>query len=461
MEQQIAMLQQELENRNEIIHQLQVEAAGAAEAAHAARAAQAEHAAQTQKAAAQANVATANAETVLKTLQTPQIIRDLPSFSGDSVKLHSFIRSIDNLIPLIDSVRGTSMHVIWIQAIRSKIIGEADNVLELYGTNLDWTEIKANLITHYSDRRDEVSLTRDLFNNVQSGTVEDFYGKISHIVSLLVNLLNINESNAQVKTAKNMFYQQMGLKVFLSGLKEPLGPIIRAQTPNTLKEALRLCLEENNYHYGKNTTRMPPPPIPFKPHKFTSTPHPPNPRPFLPYPPIQPRNPYLPYPPIQRNPYLPYPARQPFNPFQVNQVRPQLAHQHKPFPYTNPSPFPRQLNIPFAPKFNTPQNSKPTPMEVDPSIRSRKINYLNRPHYQIEEETPEEMYFLEPPYEWNDYYYQPQDAEYAEFVDNTTHCDQPEKPTEKPAQETSNTVTYNNGADDLNFQTAGFSTEKT
>lgn len=138
------------------------------------------------------------------------------------------------------------MYPIWIQAIRAKIVGDADNVLELYGTNLEWEEIKGNLITHYSDRRDEVSLTRDLFAIKQTGTVEDFYSRISHVVSLLVNLLNINELSAEVRSAKNIFYQDMGLKVFLSGLKD-LGPIIRAQGPSSLKEALRLCLEESNY----------------------------------------------------------------------------------------------------------------------------------------------------------------------------------------------------------------------
>ena len=53
----------------------------------------------------------------------------------------------------------------------------------------------------------------------------------------------------------------MGLKVFLGGLKEPLGPITRAQAPTTLKEALQLCLEEVNYshtRYLHKTSTIPP-----------------------------------------------------------------------------------------------------------------------------------------------------------------------------------------------------------
>lgn len=222
-------------------------------------AAQANAAAQVQ-ANANANANVGPVENVLKTLQTPQILRDLPSFNGDQVKLHSFIRSIENLMPVINQVRGTAMYTVWHH--RSKIVGNADNILELYGTSLDWAEIKQNLITHYSDRRDEVSLTRDIFKLYQTGSVEDYYGKISHIASLLVNLLNISEPNDAVKNAKNNFYQQMGLKVFLTGLKDPVGPIIRAQSPATLKEALRLWLEENNYNYSKQVKQLIPTPLP-------------------------------------------------------------------------------------------------------------------------------------------------------------------------------------------------------
>lgn len=125
------------------------------------------------------------------------------------------------------------------QTIRSKITNEADSVLELYGTDVNWVDIKSTLTTHFTDQRDEVSFTRDMFKLSQTNSVEEFYGNIAHSVSLLVNQFNLNEQSDEVVTAKKPFYQVLGLKVFLSGLKEPLGPIIRAQAPKTFKEALR------------------------------------------------------------------------------------------------------------------------------------------------------------------------------------------------------------------------------
>lgn len=290
-----------------------------------------------------------HAEAVLKSLQTPQIIRDLPSFDGNPVKLHSFIKSIDTLMPMIEAVRNTNMYAVWMQCIRSKITAEADTVLELYGTDLDWNEIKMNLITHYSDKRDEVSLTRDLFKLSQSTNPEEFYSKVSHVISLLINLLNLNEVDLAVKNAKNELYQQMGLKVFLAGLKDPLGPIIRAQTPRSLKEALRLCLEENNYHYAKES---------FKPT-------------------LPPRNNQKNFSRNRQFPPQPNPFR---NNFSSNYSYPARPNHPKSFNNSFSNPFSAQK---FQQNRNNhfnrqPENQRQTPMDVDNSIRSRQVNYINR-----------------------------------------------------------------------------------
>lgn len=197
--------------------------------------------------------ATMSAEEVVKSLQTPSTLRDLIPFDGNPIKLNQFLKAVDGVMPVLEQAKDSPMFELWMQSIRSKIIGDADTILELYGTGLDWDEIKSNLISHYSDKRDEISLTRDLFKLSQTGTVLNLYENVSHIISLLVNQLVINEKDANVKRAKQKFYQEMGLKVFVAGLKDPLGPIIRAQAPRTLKEALRLCSEETNYNYVQSS----------------------------------------------------------------------------------------------------------------------------------------------------------------------------------------------------------------
>lgn len=439
-QQQIINLQQALAERDDRISQFQLESEGAAQTVQSA---QAELAAARQAALDNAqrieqleiqlrnshDRVLAPCENILRKLQTPNILRDLPHYDGNPIKLHQFIRSIDNLMPIIEEARGTPIYNVWIQCIRGKITGDADTILELYGTELSWTEIKSNLIAHYNDKRDEVSLTRDLFKLSQTGTVEEFYGKVSHIISLLINQLCLSEFNNEVVNSKKKFYQEIGLKVFLAGLKEPLGPIVRAQSPGTLKEALRLCAEENNYHYVRNPFKTHIPPIP-----------PPKPQSY----PAQSNHNAIPRPPIRvfpnnfqkPKPFARYPNPNPFRPpWNANPFKNQ-SNPFKPQPnpnFSNPfkQPFPKQ-NAHFP---------KPVPMEIDPSIRSRAMNYMNRPHFHLEHDPQENnaTYFD------NEYYY----TEQQPYYDSPTQTAYAEPP--QDAQK----------VDDLNFHLVSRATETT
>lgn len=278
----------------------------------------------------------ANAEKIVKTLQTPQGINILQPFDGNPVKLHSFLRSVDNIMPFIDALEATPYHNVWVQAIRNKIIGDADTVLEVYGTPLDWKIIKANLISHYNDKRDATTLTRELFLAHQTSSIEDFYGRVQHLLSLLVNHANIAIDDPTVRTDRIKTHSENALQVFLAGLKEPIGGNIRARRPETLKSAFDACIEEQNFlNKSGFTNNMPP--------KHTRNPFLPPEKPNHGIPRTFNGNP-LPLPPRQQNYYAPNPFRN----------------------HTFFRPHP-------------PQEQKPVPMEVDKSIRSANINYANRP----------------------------------------------------------------------------------
>lgn len=193
-------------------------------------------------------------ETAYKTLRIPQGIRELVPFDGTNPnKLNRFIEAVDEVIPCVDAVAGTNSYRIWLQAIRSKITGPADDVLESSSTRLDWDEIKEKLIVEYSDKRDEACLIKDMFALKQEEkTVKEFYGEVQSTIALLVNAAKLNEGNPSVRISKTTLYQGLGLKVFLGGLHEELGKHVRSLKPTCLPDALALCIEETNYqsHFG-------------------------------------------------------------------------------------------------------------------------------------------------------------------------------------------------------------------
>ena len=432
----------------------------------------------------------AHAEGEFPTAQIVPLINIIQKFNGNPTKLHSFIEAVERVLPLIEQHRNQITYPAWLQAIRSKIVDDADNVLELYGTSVEWEDIKRNLITHYSDRRDEVSLINDLNMLKQTGTVHEFYNNIMHTISLLINLLNISRASEETKASKRTLYHDTGLRVFVRGLHNPVGPIIRAQRPANLVEALRLYVEEENNCYGRQENRNSnylQPSLPPKPLKIQT------PNPFLPKPRhIPPQQPMFnsnrlpqqhPFPNYNR-PLQQYfnvvnrPQQIPPNPF--NQPPPFAQFNHRP-PYPqnghpnpfnrwgqgpNPNPFnqrPFERNA-FAPR--PVQMARPVPMDVDQSIRSNKINYINRnsrpnfgnrgPHFQFQEVYPHDHYewqYCEP--EYQDEQYGSYDTYYGEAANYDPYSTYTEN---NPQHESSSTLEIKSESenlesnDDLNFR---------
>lgn len=380
----------------------------------------------------------ARADRIMKGMQTPQAIRDLPCFDGDAVKLHSFIKSVENLMPFIEALDGTPFHAVWTQSIRAKITGEADRILEIYGTPADWNEIKNNLIAYYNDKRDPVTLTRELFQLQQNGTIENFYGKVQNLLSLLINHTNINTNEDNLKHDRVNTHQENALQVFLAGLREPIGGNVRARQPKTLKEGFDAAIEERNFLSRSGLNQ--------KPFSFQQS--------YLPKFPT--------YPVQQRNVFTP-------NQFYIPKL-----------------PIPNR-NV-FAPKPYPVPQPKPTPMEVDRPTRSRQSNYAGRhnfnnprqpyPQPNLQQNNRnffqptgpprvhvEELHYTEDPMEnqeYDPYYYcyypQPNYYTYPQPDQNYDHFPNPEKPTEATKQLAIESPPQNQPnetekpADNLNFQ---------
>ncbi|XP_055613722.1 uncharacterized protein LOC129760158 [Uranotaenia lowii] len=154
-------------------------------------------------------------------------------------------------------------------------------------------------------------------------------------------------------------------------------------------------------------------------------------------------------PPRYQPPPRPHPSAFQPRPFQpmprfFNPLQPPPRYQ--PLPRPHPSAFHPRPFQPMPRSFN-PQ-PKPTPMDVDPSIRSRHVNYLNRPNYQLEQEC---------------YWYYPQDPSlhlYSEHSDPVNSAEieqqQPDQiytyTAEATTSEPSSADVPQDETDDLNFQ---------
>lgn len=198
------------------------------------------------------NLETMNVKESLDQLKIPDAIKDLPHFDGNKRTLFDFIANVEEILSLIKNLDGTPNGKIILRAVRNKIIGEANEVLNMYGTPLTWENIKTNLVTHYSDKRNETSLIRDLHNITQgSDSIEVYYSKIIDIYSTIMNNLKLNENDNNVVKSKQILYEDMCKDIFLSGIRGSLGQTIRAMRPTSLSEAFSYCIKEHNISYIK------------------------------------------------------------------------------------------------------------------------------------------------------------------------------------------------------------------
>lgn len=196
-------------------------------------------------------------DSVFNNFRIPDAVKQIPEFDGNPRLLYDFIENVEEILLSASSINRLSYAKVILRAIRNKIVRDANEVLNMYGTPLVWENIKNNLILHYSDKRNETSLIRDLHALKQgSNTVEKFYSKIIEIFSCITNHIKVHEKEAAVLNSKHNLYEEMCLNTFLSGLREPLGSTIRAMKPSSLVEALNFCLKEQNIHYLQNSSTL-------------------------------------------------------------------------------------------------------------------------------------------------------------------------------------------------------------
>lgn len=177
----------------------------------------------------------------------------------------------------------------------------------------------------------------------RNNTVDEFYAKINHQLSLIINKIKSDNYSAETVEALISSHRNRALDVFIRGINGDISKMLAIQKPATLPEAYTSCLEFQNMNY-RNTS-------------------------------IHPRN--------NRHNNVGAPT---------NQVRSPMNRNGFGTPYRNLSsaeqvriyngPIPVRRDQQYTQNDPPPRPTQPKPaipMEVDPSIRTRQVNYMNRP----------------------------------------------------------------------------------
>ncbi len=276
----------------------------------------------------------------------PDVVRCLREFSGNPGEYNSWKKSVDRILQIYEPLKGTPKYYGILNVVRNKVVGNADIALESYNTPLDWKAISLR----YADKRDIGTLEYQMTSLAQGNlTIQEFYQRVYSHLSLILNKLGCMDVSAESMHLLTQTYRDKALDTFIRGLKGDLPRLLGMREPVDLPQALHLCLklENQNFrsHYALSQNR--------KTHDFR--------------PPLPPRktvNDF--YPQLA---YMPRPQMQPQN--FANQYRPQAPFNN----YRNFQQY-RPLGQQAPAK---PQLPRPEPMDVDKTLHSRAINYMNRP----------------------------------------------------------------------------------
>lgn len=295
----------------------------------------------------------------------PDIIRSLRDFSGNPAEFSSWRKSVDRVLKIYESTKGSPRYYGIINTIRNKITGNADMVLESYNVPLDWKAISHCLNLHYADRRDITTLECQLASLIQGrNSIPQFYQEVYNHLSLILSKLSSLEMGQEALHLLTQTYRNKALDTFIRGLNGDLPKLLGMKEPSDLPQALHLCMKLENqgyraqYAYNQNKNRK------FQQPQVQQVPQMNRKPPFYPQAGFFPNG-------TQHQPIQNSFSRPPINQnnfFKPNPVFPQNSNQF--LQYQNFQP-PR----PFAPK----PLPKPTPMEIDSSQQTR--NYINRPNF--------------------------------------------------------------------------------
>lgn len=310
----------------------------------------------------------------------PDFARDLTTFSGERPSdLALWISDVEGILHLYKDLPKTSyQYGLLERTIRRKIVGDASNALNSNNILYNWCEIKNCLILYFRDKRDLQTLDYEL-TSIQKHNHENlssYYSRVNELLAATISQIQTNDEFKANVESHIAYFRKKALDSFIRGLDSPLNLLLKTAKVENLSAAYNFCIDYFNMNARSSSFKSTLSDIPvIKPRELEMLPPRPPPRrniPPIPAPRLmQPR-----FPSYNNNPFnTPRPQPLSQNPFhnQTSFNQPRQPPQFNPFQNTNP----------FRPQFHHPRPQqnfpKPEPMDVDQSIRSRHINYSNRP----------------------------------------------------------------------------------
>lgn len=305
--------------------------------------------------------------------RVPEFVRSVNSFSGNPTELVDWLADVDSIFRTYNARNATADQINLLQrVIRRKITGEAADILNANNITCDWDEIKTTLVLYYRDKRDVKTLDFEMttIKKLPNENISTYYSRVNDVLTHIIAQIHTDDKLKLNAAVHITYFRDKALDAFIRGLENPLNILLKSTNPTSLGQAYQFCMDYYNMNFRsapfRNELGNQPTPKPNEPPKINIS----NARSGLP-PPLPPKYFFKPnQPQPNRFRFMPPPQRT-FT----------FAPPQRPFPFAS-----QQRTYPFAPPQRT--FPPPEPMEVDQSLRSRNLNYGNRPPMNMKRPHP-------------------------------------------------------------------------
>lgn len=284
----------------------------------------------------------------------PQIVRDLPDFTGNPRDLSQWILDVEDVLELFDDLKNSFQYYLLIKTIRRKIKGEANDALITSNAPTQWDSIKEVLKLYYADKRDLMTLDNQLksLSRHKVESLENYYSRVRELITLISSAITMDDQWRGHEMILMRLYNQIALDTFIRGLGDPLSRFCKNFKPHSLAQAYSYCVDYLNLDARNAPVNIPSwQPIPTAAPRHFMAPNPSG------KPPVPPRQHTAQINPL-RMPPNPLPRRFPTQNFtQQAPARPNVFAPNRTF---------------------FPQQPRPEPMDSS-TIRTQQVNYGNRP----------------------------------------------------------------------------------
>lgn len=200
-----------------------------------------------------------NKVNVLDLFRIPDPIKSIPSFDGNRKQLTAWIKTVEDTLGVFEPLVPEQQFNLYLQAVNNKIEGRAKDVLCLAGNPKTFKEVKEILMEALGDRQELSFYKSQLWSTKQSEgtTIHTYFNKIKEIVQNIKGLSKQNKLYNESWIAINAFIDEDALAAFISGLRKPYFGYAQAAKPKGIEEAYAFLCKFNCNELISNNSKKP------------------------------------------------------------------------------------------------------------------------------------------------------------------------------------------------------------